>query len=270
MRIISFASPLFLLLAVFALSGCARMTAETALPLYDPTADLTFDNRMLGVWLPDTVCVKLCRGEGKAYTAAGGGMSWLVIFGDTLNKAERPQEIHLVKIGKYTYFFAAPLAGESGTSLTGCCKVEYVKDRIVLHGLNLQAVADDLVKHPDALKHEWIERAQRVSTTQASDAPNAVSATQPATQPDTRPAVPTTQPSITINVAINVRPTARGGLAAADAATQPATSPTTLGSLYDGDLKITDTPAAVRAYLVAHQDDGEFFSDAIVLYRVAK
>ena len=51
------------------------MTAESTFALYDPKTDLTFDRRLLGVWLPDTVCVNLRRGEGKTYLAGPG---WII------------------------------------------------------------------------------------------------------------------------------------------------------------------------------------------------
>jgi hypothetical protein len=213
--------------------GCARVTMESTAAIYDPRTELKFDPRLLGVWLPDTVCVNLRRGEGNSYLAGTGVFSWMVIFGDAKNKAPTPDALHLVHIGNYDYFFAAPKPGESGTTFTGCCKVEFADERITVRGLNLQVVTDDLFNHPDALKHEWIEHTCKTETT---------------TRPATQPAEPTTRV----------------------ATTQPATRPTTEPALYNGNLKITDEPAAIRAYLIKHQDDANFFSDPIVLYRISK
>ena len=215
------------------ITGCARVTAETTFALYNPQTDLKFDQRLLGIRLPDSMCVNLRRGEGNSYLAKAGGLSWLVIFGDVGNKTSTPDAIHLVKIGKYDYFFAAPKPGESGTSFTGCCKVQFADDRITLHGLNLQTVTDDLLKHPDALKHQWSEIPPHPAPTMR----------------------PTTQPAEAV---------------AGEPATNPTTFPTTEQALRNGDLKITDDPPAIRTYLVKHQDDADFFSEPVVMYRIAK
>jgi len=210
------------------LCGCTpfRVTANTTEALYDPRTDPHFDRKLVGIWLPEYLCVNLEKGDGNAYLLRNGVFGGLPGIYDP---SQATQPIHLVKIGKYDYFFAAPKPGEPGTSLTNCCRVDWCKDRIAIRNLNFDAILDDLEKHPGTLKYEW----QEAATTDPNEP-----TTSPSTRPSSRPGVPTSAPA------------------------------TQSGVHRNGHLQITDEPRAIRAYLIKRQDDPDLFLPPAVLLRI--
>jgi hypothetical protein len=154
--------------------------------LFDPDTDTRFDQALVGTWLPDYWCIKLKPGPGKSYLAGGGGLGWFGISGT--GNYSQPTSAHLVPIGKYEYLFAGGTESGGGTSLSGCCRVTIHKQCVVLEGLNIQTIIDDLKKHPDALKYTWTPSDVEHPTTQPS-------ATQASSRPATQPAaLPTSRP----------------------------------------------------------------------------
>src|SRR5262249_34655845 len=114
------------------LSGCLPVTANTSQAIYDPATDPPFDAKLVGIWLPEYLCVNLDKGDGNSYLVRSGGLGGISGVPDG---AESQRSIHLVRIGKYDYLFAAPKAGEAGTSLTDCCRVEWRPDRVAIRNL---------------------------------------------------------------------------------------------------------------------------------------
>ena len=224
----------------FFVTGCAfsRVTADTTSPLYDPKTGPRFDKRLVGTWLPESICIDLRKGPDNAYLAKSGLFGGLPAPSGEHSVAE---PIHLVKIGKYEYFFAAPKPNERGTLLTNCCRVEFCNEKIFLSALNLQTITDDLEKHPELLKHEWHPETQ----------PSGVAVEEPTTQPAT---MPTTQPG--------TQPAIMPATSTATAPDEPCRR--------NGHLQITDSPEAIREYLIRHEDDPEFFGDPAIFLRVAK
>lgn len=238
---------------MFTLSICAvgcviGPTAGTTKPLFDPKTDARFDPRLVGTWLPEYFCLDLRKGEGNSYVAGGMG-AFIGMHPEEM--PAQPVPAYLVQIGKYQYFFPNTKAGE-GTSLSNCCRVTVGPRCMIFQGLDISAIIDDLRVHPNALKHVWKPRPEPVSTMEPATTQQ--STTQPSpTQPSS---VAATAPATRPVVALGAAPT-----------TQPATLPTSRP--YNGDLEITDDPAAIRAYLLKHQDDPDFFSTPFVLHRIA-
>jgi len=173
----------FAILALGMQAGCRTLSAQTSKPLFNPDTDTRFDQGLVGTWLPDYLCIKLRPGPGKSYLA-GGGLGWPTPGGNYGPSISA----HLVPIGKYEYLFAGDTESGGGTSLSGCCRVTIHKQCVVLEGLNIQTIIDDLKKHPDAMKYTWTPSEVDNPATQPS-------ATQPSSRPATQPAaLPTSRP----------------------------------------------------------------------------
>ncbi len=157
-------------------TGCMTVTASTSKPLFDPTTDARFDPRMVGVWLPEYLCLNLQKGEGNSYVAGSSNPGSFVAIamgiyaqGDEGHPAE-PAKAYLVPIGKYRYFFPNVKPGE-GTSLSSCCRVTVGTRCMTFESLNIAAIIDDLREHPDALKFRWRPKLESVPASQPASQP---------------------------------------------------------------------------------------------------